>query len=261
MDDFTLPTWLEKFRLNDELRSDAYENAISSHKGGIKSALALHFNIEKEKNTSFSKIEKNAFLLESIKKSCELSLYIVEKSFTSPAQFISCVLPALFAKAQVIIIFREIPSKSILLTLELMGLDQTFVFSANEDDKITVLYNELSVNFDEIPVILLGNNEKIENTFYDLGAKYQSYNYDQPTILVGEQEENFLAAYPKAKIINKFGENKSSATLDIASATAEDLDEIKQSILILGAGLEWYLPFVFSSEFFMNSRKTFTFSE
>ncbi len=264
LDDFTPPQWLEEYRLDDDLRANAYENACLSHKAGIKSALALHFAIENERHNTHTVIQKSAFHLEYKEKPSELSLFIVEKEFDSSAQFIASILPALFAKSEVCIAFREIPDNTLLLALELLGLEQVFVLpqaTKNNAENIEKLCMQFQAIYKGFVVVLLGKNSELENFFIENNLKYQSFYYESPTIICGTQKENFLAAYPQARVFSDFSEMKYLYGIDIVSKTAQNIDSISDSVLILSKGLEWYTPCIFSSEFFTITRKQFSFIE
>ncbi len=264
IDDFTPPQWLEKYRLDDQLRADAYENSVLDYKAGIKSALALHFNQEEERYPTSSIVKKNAFCIKIEEKPCEVSLFIVGKSFVSSAQFISSVLPALLAKSPVCVVFREEPSDVMMLTLELMGLESVFLFPkelANEEENLRKLCSQFQTNYNDFPTILLGRDDELEEFLFLKGIRYQSYFYEKPVILSGTQEEYFSIAYPTAQIVTSLSELYSPSSIDIASSTSEEVESLDHSMPIVGAGLEWYMPFIFSTEFFVTIRKTFSFVE
>lgn len=257
MDDLLLPVWLEKYRLDDSLRANAYEHAKPANKAGIKSAIALHFELLQEESRGVSIREKGAFSLEEHIAYCDISIFIVQKDFISPAQYIAALMPALLASSPICVVFKDTPSEDILLCLELLGLENVFLLSENEN--IGKLCEEIHSKYKSFICVSLGIDEEIKNLTEKKGIRHLSYE-KKYTILTGSQKEAFKSAYPHAKLYNELSEIPDNFYIDIASTTCLKLENI-QSSLFVGGGCEWYTQALFSPSSFLNKKKKFSFTE
>ncbi len=266
MEDFVFPQWLEQYRLDDNLRAKAFENADVKHKGRIKTAIAIHFAKEKEVHNSLYKIEKNAFLFEKNISPCDVTLFYVDEDFSSPALFISALMPALFAKSPLGVIFRKEPSQNILLALELLGLEHVFLFKKEEEKEYSVerLVLQLSKLYQSFTLALLSDTDEFENLIAQEGIKVCKFSKKIRLLIDKKDEEEMLAytaAYPHAQIYTSYLEMPAHAFVDIVSAQCENIDKIRRDTLVLGKDCEFYFPLLFAIEDFLSIQESIAYFE
>ncbi len=274
MEELTFPAWFEKYRIQDFMCEKAYNEAIPEHKAGIKSAIALHFAQLEKEYSACTEIEKSGFTIQEKTSFIDLALFVVEENFTSPAQLISSVIPALLASAPIGLIFRQAPSSDMLLTLELLGAENIFIISGKEEEQLTKtpqeLLEELCENLYNIheffTIVNLGRDAKLEKFAKENTIPYHA-NTKEFVILGGHQKSIFSIAYPNAKIYEKVPK-KDRLYLDIISSSVLEnnignsmIKDNLSNALILGVGCEWYCRPAFSSKDFIISQKEYAFSE
>ncbi len=256
----------DKYRLDDSLLALAYEEAVPLYKAGVKSAIALHFKLLDEFFPSYTNEEVSAFSYVHKKELVSASLYIVDKDFISPALFIAAIMPAIMTKSPVIIVFKERPSKEIMLCIELLGLEQ--VFCIEEEALLGTFFDEISIGCFISNCIYLGNvdcnNAKSVAEKYD----FNFYKYfDMPTIICGKNREIFKISYPNSELFENIADVKHKRRISVIAQNAFNTDlENKyaknlSSYIIVGDGLEFYYEAIFEQKIFIKEQKTLSFAE
>ncbi len=258
VDEFMESTNIQNFRLDDTLLANAYEHAQIQNKAKAKSALALHFVVEEEYRSRYSIETKGAFVLEDEKLSRELSFFIIDETFNSPALFIAAIMPALFAKNTVGIIFKFEPSADILLCCEIMGLEHTFLVSDNAQiEKLLVEAKKSFVNF---VCVILGEDDSLFNTLYLNAIRYTSYDYI-PNILAQKDSTSFQIAYPNSPIYFDISEIPAEIEVDIVADSCNASDYLPYEFISIGEGLEWFTEILFPIDFFLINKRSYNFAE
>ncbi len=264
MEECTIPHCFEKYRLDDELRALAYENANAVHKAGIKSAIALHFSLIEEFFPHKKQCAKSAFALKCEKFAPLSSCFIFACDFSSPALFIAAIMPALLAKSPLVLVFRHTPHEDILLCLELLGLEQVFYIDEQEAllDCLAQMRAEKIFN-----CFYFGTKGKDEVEKFALQHSLCFYTYSSnPLVFAGKNKELFEKIYPNAQIYVNSDDVESidgSTQIHIYSQSAiNDNNTINsQKSLILGDGLEFYHEILFDEKYFVKEQKFYTFAD
>ncbi len=245
-------------RLDDALLENAYEQAIIDHKAAAKSAIALHFALESEHFPRYTLQSKNAFTIEEEYSSRELSFFIIDESFTSPALFIAALMPALLAKNTVALIFKFEPSSDILLTCELLGLEYTFLFTEIKD--IEKMLVDAKAHFPNFTCVLLGEDDSLLDTLYLNAIRYTCFDY-VPQILAENGNTAFQIAYPNSPIYYSIAEIPKEIEVDIISKNFKFESELSYEYKLIDEGLSWFHEILFPLEFFLMCKKSYYFAE
>ncbi len=256
---------LEKYRLDDGLRALAYEEADICHKACIKSAIALHFSLLEKFVPIKKKEERSAFFIESEKKSARTSIYIIDEDYTSPALFIAALMPALMAQSSPYIVFLSIPSKELLLCLELLGLEE--VFYMPNIDQVLENFDLLGNDSLSMLCIYLGNKYKAEIEAYSKKQDIHFYSsFEEPRVFADRNKEIFTFAYPNSQILDINDEINEKNRIDIVFNNLSEKIKLKYeknfyASLFVNSGLEFYYPALFDEKIFIQEQKSIAFAE
>ncbi len=167
---------LEAHRIDDAARAQAYEAASAGQRQCLKTAIAYHAlggeNIpEQHLKQNFT---AQGFWQESHTKPADFALMLCAENFTAPARLIAATMPALLAHVPVYLIAIGTPSPSLLLTLELLGLEESFAIST---EKAPTVFESLFQALFEVEnrgqgrVVLLANSKDDTQSLIFVQAK------------------------------------------------------------------------------------------
>ncbi len=249
-----IPKWFEKYRLDDAISAKAYEEAHIEHKAAIKSAIALHFAVNSEQLPIRTMRTKGAFTLHEEISPCSAAIFVLQKDFNSPAKLIAGIMPALFAKAPVIVIMQEKISQDMLLSLELLGIEH--IFLVEDKNNIEKLCLELHSNNLAIMCASLGFEHKFTLFAKENNLPTMFYN-NKINILA--TSSLFKIAYPNATIYADISEIPKDKRVHIAEEEIVKDKKLPYPVLILGNGLEFYTEMLFPIEDFLIKNRKFVF--
>ncbi len=256
MDEIKFALEFEKYRYDDNLLANAYEKADIDVKAAIKSAIALHFEVEIQPLPMRTMRTKGAFVLHEEVKAKRASIYIVNENFTSPAELIAAVMPAILAKSNVVLLARYRMSEEMLLSLELMGIEDIFLIE--EYTEVEVFIERLYKDYLSINCISLGFEHALSH--YTSKKSIAFLYYDKKAVVVGNSKL-FEKAYPSLHIYKNIDEIDKDKVIDTALVDAIDKNSITYPIVLVGEGLEFYTRALFPLEYFLERDRMFIFAE
>ncbi len=144
---------LAKYIIADDVRAKAYEGSSSAQRACLKNAIALHSiagespNFEQVKRSYTAK----GYALDIQKQCVPWVLCICASGYAAPARLIAALMPALLAQVPKIFVghLGDDTHTSILLALELLGLDDAFALPSEQssyeiiENFVISLYNQM----------------------------------------------------------------------------------------------------------------------
>ncbi len=167
---------LEAYRIDDATRAQAYEVASSPQRQCLKTAIAYHAlcgeNIQEQHLKQNFIVQ--GFWQEKHIKPADFVLVLCAENFAAPARLIAATMPALLAHVPVYLIAIGTPAPSLLLTLELLGLEESFAIGADRASNVfESLFQELFEveNREQGRVMLLANSKDDTQSLIFVQAK------------------------------------------------------------------------------------------
>lgn len=161
---FEPPVWLEDFRVSDAACASAYERSPASCLAAVKTALALAFDLNKlneSESETKRRSEISGFWNVENSSPASLALIVFPDYFRSAARICAAAAAAILAGTRRVLAFclDGEPHHSILATLELCGVEDTFSLNSA---RLKDFLLEPGVNRDDTRALFLfGTNMSI----------------------------------------------------------------------------------------------------
>ncbi len=138
---------LAKYDIDDALRAHAYEASSATKRACLKNAIAFH--ALEDEGPSHTHIQREyaakGYLLNKQISPAPWVLCICAPDYNSPARFIAALMPALMAQVpQIYVLHMGKPAPSLLVALELLGIEQALAIAEKSLNEVQELLTDLS---------------------------------------------------------------------------------------------------------------------
>ncbi len=126
--------FLEKHSVEDALQAVAYDAATPQQRQCLKTAIAFHaLRGESPQNTTqFTDYGAQGFWQEQKKYTAPWLVAVCTADFASPARLMAALMPAIMQRVPVFFVFIGDPTASLLLTLELLGVENVYKLKTHD---------------------------------------------------------------------------------------------------------------------------------
>ncbi len=270
--ELSAPAWLaqlEPHRIEDALRGNAYEEATAKQRQCLKTAIAYHAlqGEGAQEQRCFSNFAARGFWQEVHTKPADFALVLCAENFCAPARMIAAIMPALLNHVPVYFISIGQPHASLLLTLELLGLEEAFAVPTKAADSIfeSLFQSLFEVGETQNPrLILLENSpdDTLKLVFVQAKAlgwptfeDAQKYQLSLDPSLDQEARESITFAHGPARYVDQYTHEAHAFFIKNSQGSTQNCPQI------WGQGLEgcWQYP-NHGKDFFLQKTLTVGFS-
>ncbi len=132
-------TSLEEYRLDDMLLAKAYENTAKQLKQSLKTAIAYQALASEsiQEQRIFQDFTKKGFRRQITLRPVPWLIIFCSENFISPAKIIAAAMPAHLAHVPIIFISEKPVHQNILVSLELLGLED--IYCINHEELLSII--------------------------------------------------------------------------------------------------------------------------
>jgi len=160
--DFSIPEWLQNRQIEEELCASLYENFSPKTRSYIKTAIAFHFQLWKEQDTSNTTIlaKSKGFSYTQSIYPCPYVFFFIDEKSMSPAMLLGSVCAAILSGTKNCLFFFKDSTNTIAIPLlELAGMENIFILKEDFFSMPSTRFNASSDTESDI----LGNISDLEN--------------------------------------------------------------------------------------------------
>lgn len=145
--DFFIPEWLQNRQIEEELCASLYENFSPKTRSYIKTAIAFHFQLWKEQDTSNTTIlaKSKGFSYTQSIYPCPYVFFFIDEKNMSPAMLLGSVCAAILSGTKnCLFFFKDSTSTIAIPLLELAGMENIFILEEDFFSMPSILSSTIS---------------------------------------------------------------------------------------------------------------------